>query len=189
MPDIRASDAERERAVEHLREQALAGRLTVEELDERCARAFAAVTVTQLRELLADLPAPRPRTRPTPARPPEVGPPGVRPFTYEWHLPVAPDRAMEEAVRHIAPALNRQGYVLDDRSEMRLAFVYSYRPGWTYPVAMLLLPISLLALLHRVEDRVIVEFELDRRRGGTRMIVRGKAPKRVRSAFAQLLEP
>jgi hypothetical protein len=96
---------------------------------------------------------------------------------------------MEEAVRHIAPALNRQGYVLDDRSETRLAFVYSYRPGWTYPVAVLLLPFSLLALLHRVEDRVIVEFEPDRRRGGTRMFVRGKAPKRVRSAFAQLLEP
>ena len=189
MPDLRASDAERDQVVEHLREQALAGRLTVEELDERCERAYAAVTVSQLRELLADLPPLQGRTPAAPARPPAIGPPGVRPFTYEWHLPVAPDRAMEEAVRHIAPALHRQGYVLSDRSETRLAFVYSYRPGWTYPVAVLLLPFSLLVLLHRVEDRVVVEFERDRRRGGTRMIVHGSAPQRVRRAFAQLLEP
>jgi hypothetical protein len=189
MPDLRASDAERERIVQHLRDQALAGRLTVEELDERCARAYAAVTRSQLAELVEDLPAPVAEPRPVPPAPPSVGPPGVRPFTYEWHHPVAPDRAMEEALRHIAPALHAKGYELVDRSDTKLGFVYSYRPGWTYPVSVLLLPFSLLALLHRVEDRVVIELEPDRRRGGTRMIVRGNAPKRVRRAFAQLLEP
>jgi hypothetical protein len=84
MPDMRASDAERERTVAQLRDRALAGRLTVEELDDRCARAYAALTV---------------------------------------------------------------------------------------------------------EERVVMELEPDRRRGGTRMIVRGNAPKRVRRAFAQLLGP
>jgi Domain of unknown function (DUF1707) len=189
MPDLRASDAERERTVQYLRDQALAGRLTVEELDERCARAYAAVTVSQLAELLEDLPAPGAERRPAPQPAPDVGPPGVRPFTYEWHHPVAAERAMEEALRHIAPALHAQGYELVDRTDTRLGFVYSYRPGWTYVVAVLLLPFSLLALLHRVEDRVVIELEPDRRRGGTRMIVRGNAPRRVRRAFAQLPGP
>ena len=189
MPDLRASDAERERTVRHLRDQALAGRLTVEELDERCARAYAAVTVSELAALMEDLPAPTAEPPPVPQQMPDVGPPGVRPFTYEWHHRVAPDRAMEEALRHIAPALHAQGYELVDRTESRLGFVYSHRPGWTYAVAVLLLPFSLLALLYRVEDRVVIELEPDRRRGGTRMIVRGNAPKRVRRAFAQLLGP
>jgi hypothetical protein len=125
-PDVRASDAERERVVEQLRDHALAGRLTVEELDERSARAYAEVTRSQLAGLLVDLPTPVPERRPAP--PPYVGPPGVRPFTYEWHLP----------------------------------------------------------LLHKVEERVVIELEPDHRRGGTRMIARGTAPRRVRRAFAQL---
>jgi Domain of unknown function (DUF1707) len=185
MPDLRASDADRERTVKHLRDHALAGRLTVEELDERCARAYAAVTMSQLAELVEDLPAP---SRALPQRAPDIGPPGVRPFTYEWHNPIAPDEAMDAALVHIVPALNRAGYELVERTDTRLGFVYSYRPGWTYPVAVLLLPFSLLALLHRVEDRVFIDIEPDRDRG-TRTIIRGTAPRRVRRAFAQLLEP
>jgi hypothetical protein len=189
MTDVRASDAERERTVRHLRDQALAGRLTVEELDERCARAYAAVMRSELAGLVEDLPAPAAEPRPLPQTRPSVGPPGVRPFTYEWHHPVAPHRAMEEAMRHIAPALHAKGYELSDRSDTRLTFTCSYRPGWTYGVAVLLPPVGFLALLHREQESVVIELEPDRRRGGTRMIVRGSAPKRVRRAFAQLLEP
>jgi len=54
-PELRASDADRDRAVGQLREHSLAGRLTVEELDERSAAAFAAKTVGELDALLADL--------------------------------------------------------------------------------------------------------------------------------------
>jgi hypothetical protein len=189
MPDLRASDADRERTVQHLREHALAGRLTVEELDERCARAYAAVTVPELAELVADLPAPTAQPQRAPQPVPDVGPPGVRPFTYQWHNPIAPPDAMEAALRHIVPALHAQGYELVERTDTRLGFIYSYRPGWTYPVAILLLPFSLLVLLHRVEERVWIDIEPDRARGGTRTIIRGTAPRRVRRAFAQLLEP
>jgi hypothetical protein len=190
MPDMRASDAQREHAVEQLRDHALAGRLTVEELDDRCARAYAAVTVSQLQELLADLPSSVATREPPPPVPaPALGPPGVRPFTYEWHHPVAPDAAMEAAVRHIAPTLHRQRYELVERTDTRLGFTYSYRPGWVLAVALLLPPIGWLALMHKEEERVVIELEPDRRRGGTRMIVRGNAPKRIRRAFAQLLGP
>jgi hypothetical protein len=187
MPDVRASDAERERTVRHLRDHALAGRLSVDELDERSAKAYSAVMVSELDELVRDLPAPE--LRPAPQRPPDVGPPGVRPFTYQWNNPIAAHDAMELALRHIVPALNRAGYELVERTDSRLGFAYSYRPGWTYPVALLLLPFSLLVLLHRVEDRVVIEIEPDPSRGGTRTIIRGTAPRRVRRAFAQLLEP
>jgi hypothetical protein len=45
---MRASDAERERAVARLRDAAAAGRLTIDELDERTAVAYAARTVGEL---------------------------------------------------------------------------------------------------------------------------------------------
>jgi len=187
--ELRASDAERDRTVEHLRDQALAGRLTVEELDERCARAYAARYVSELAELVGDLP-PRAPARRTDAQPmPALGPPGVRPFTYEARYPVDPGKAMEEAIRHIAPTLHRQRYELVERTDTRLAFTYHYRPGWTYLMAIALPPIGWVALFHKAEERVVIELEPDRRRGGTRIMVTGNAPKRVRRAFAQLLGP
>jgi Domain of unknown function (DUF1707)/2TM domain len=67
-PDIRASDAERERVAELLRDHAAEGRLGVDELDERLRRAYAARTRSELDGLTADLPArvsraPVPRVR------------------------------------------------------------------------------------------------------------------------------
>jgi hypothetical protein len=56
-PRLRASDADRERTVQLLREHHAVGRLTVEEFNERLEKAFAARTLGELDELLADLPA------------------------------------------------------------------------------------------------------------------------------------
>jgi hypothetical protein len=69
-PDIRASDAEREHHAELLREHAAQGRLTVDELDERLDRVYAARTVGELSPIVSDLPAkPQPPSRGlTPAR-------------------------------------------------------------------------------------------------------------------------
>jgi hypothetical protein len=70
-PEIRASDAERERAVTFLRDKAAEGRLSPDELDERVGLAYRAVTRGELRRLVGDLPDPpfrtgleRPRRRP-----------------------------------------------------------------------------------------------------------------------------
>src|SRR5690242_14000278 len=89
-PDLRASDAERERVAAFLRDQAAEGRLDHEELDERVGKAYAAKTVRELQALIADLPrAPfaRPRPQPrhyAPARrngvPPAVVPLGILAF-------------------------------------------------------------------------------------------------------------
>ena len=56
-PSLRVSDAEREAAVVRLREAAGEGRLTFEELAERCELAYAARTDTELARLSDDLPA------------------------------------------------------------------------------------------------------------------------------------
>ena len=56
-PKLRASDADRERTVTLLGKHLAAGRLTDEEFQERLDAAYAAKTLGQLDELLADLPA------------------------------------------------------------------------------------------------------------------------------------
>jgi hypothetical protein len=55
-PDLRVSDADRERVAERLRDAAGEGRLTIEELDERVERAYGSRTGAELAELTADLP-------------------------------------------------------------------------------------------------------------------------------------
>jgi len=56
-PALRASDADRDRAVASLRDGASEGRLTFDELSHRVELAYAAATMVELDELLADLPA------------------------------------------------------------------------------------------------------------------------------------
>lgn len=55
-PSIRASDADRERVVEILRQNNVEGRLTSEEFEERMSAAYAARTMGALAELTTDLP-------------------------------------------------------------------------------------------------------------------------------------
>ncbi len=55
-PAVRASDAERERTVERLRDAAAEGRLTFEELSDRVGIATEATTRDQLESVVADLP-------------------------------------------------------------------------------------------------------------------------------------
>jgi Domain of unknown function (DUF1707) len=71
-PELRASDAERESIVAQLREHGAAGRLDVEELEQRVGAAYAARTHGELGALLADLPA-KPVAAPRPRQPQRRG--------------------------------------------------------------------------------------------------------------------
>jgi len=77
---MRASDADRDRVTDRLREHFAAGRLTQAELDERITAALSAKTLGDLRRVTADLPepgmAPWAATR-TGAGPQRTGPPFV----------------------------------------------------------------------------------------------------------------
>ena len=66
---LRASDADRERFVEALRQHHVDGRLTAEELADRTERAYAARTFGDLDALAADLPPSTRRPRPPPRGP------------------------------------------------------------------------------------------------------------------------
>ena len=74
-PALRASDEDRESAVTELRDHGAAGRLDVDELEQRVGAAYAARTHGELAELLGDLPA-RPRARAVAPR--------RRPHRHEW---------------------------------------------------------------------------------------------------------
>jgi Domain of unknown function (DUF1707)/Domain of unknown function (DUF4190) len=74
--ELRASDADREQAVERLRTAAMEGRLDSEELEQRVQTAYAARFCTELSALTADV-TPPPATvppSPVPVRPTFVAP-------------------------------------------------------------------------------------------------------------------
>jgi hypothetical protein len=64
--DLRASDADRQRVADLLREHCAQGRLTLDEFDERLGQALAAKTLGQLQEPLHDLPVRFQPTAPVP---------------------------------------------------------------------------------------------------------------------------
>jgi uncharacterized protein DUF1707 len=76
-PEQRASDADRDTAVDILCAAAADGRLTMKELDERAGSALTARTRTQLARLIADLIGPRAAAAP-PGPPPAPAAPGDR---------------------------------------------------------------------------------------------------------------
>jgi hypothetical protein len=185
VPDLRASDADRERSVAALRHHAAAGRLTVDELDERTERAYAAKTLRELAELQADLPsiATRPPAAPR-ARRRRPLIPGRFAFSARWHSPVGAKPTMAELIAHVAPPLNNVGYELIGREDGRLRFEREHRPLWTFAVAILLFPFGLLALLHKDRDRITIDLDDDEH--GTNLVAIGVGPLGVRRAFTAL---
>jgi hypothetical protein len=184
---LRASDTDRERAVELLRGHAAVGRLTVEELDERCSRALQATTFGDLDALTADLPpvSPPPRAAAPPVRVkrrPRM--PGATYFADAWRAPAPPEAAMRDLLQFVAPPLQRHGYLLRERTPHRLVFERSRRPVWTFVVAVLVFPVGLLALIYKEETRITID--LQPAGGGTLVAASGMAPLAVRRAFAEL---
>ncbi|MEU9884219.1 DUF1707 domain-containing protein [Sphaerisporangium sp. NPDC051011] len=76
---MRASDAEREAVVEHLRQASVEGRLTLAELTERTEAAYLAVTQAELAQVTADIPGSPAAPGPAPAPyPPYAAPAAPR---------------------------------------------------------------------------------------------------------------
>jgi hypothetical protein len=78
-PHLRAADADRAAVATVLGQHMSAGRLTVDEYDERLAQVYTAKTYGELEQLTADLPATVPAPRPAPVQPAAATtPPAVR---------------------------------------------------------------------------------------------------------------
>jgi hypothetical protein len=73
-PHLRAADTDRAAVATVLGEHMSAGRLTLDEFDERLSRAYAARTFGELDELTADLPAVSSTRAPEPVRPQQATP-------------------------------------------------------------------------------------------------------------------
>ncbi|MGW7331497.1 DUF1707 SHOCT-like domain-containing protein, partial [Streptomyces sp. NPDC054840] len=58
LPELRASDADRDRVVERLRDAVAEGRLDMEEFEERLDAVYRSRTYAELEPLTRDLPAP-----------------------------------------------------------------------------------------------------------------------------------
>lgn len=185
MPDLRASDADREASVEALQAHALAGRLTSEELEERIEKAYAAKMLSELAALQVDLPRLAVRPHPAPERQrrrPMM--PGKLPFTSRWHSPADAKLALRELMTFVVPPMERWGYDLTQRWDGRLRFERETRPVWTILVAIFLFPFGLLALLYKERERVTIDLDEDEH--GTQLVASGVAPLPVRRAFAEL---
>lgn len=185
---MRASDADRETVAGELRIHCVAGRITLEELDQRLAGVMASRTVQELAEIMHDLPTVAERTADRPSDQPRIrtGPPGNWPFTRRLIVPAAPGRTRDVVLDTIAPALNRFGYELVSQSSTELRFERSRGGAGRFVAVLLFFPLGLLALLvHRQRERIVISLEP---RGVTRtnMTVHGVASRRVRKAFAQL---
>jgi hypothetical protein len=176
---LRVSDAEREAAVEALREHYFAGRLDVDEFTERVEQAYAARTVGELEEVERELPV---SAQAALARRKPWLLPGNTSFAVRIHTRRPPTVAVEEVLGDISTRLTGLGYRPQVAEPARRVFVRSERPTWTIVVAVLLFPLGLLALLYCERSQVVVsaapiEHDL------TAVDVYGTAPLSVRRAF------
>jgi hypothetical protein len=87
-PDMRVSDRDRQAAAERLRLAMGEGRLDLVEYDDRLARAYAAVTYSDLEPLFSDLPPSSAMAEPV-SRPRPAPRPAPRPTPSAAHLPTA----------------------------------------------------------------------------------------------------
>src|SRR6266404_4552054 len=85
--DMRVSDQDRDSAVEQLSEHAAAGRLTLDELEERVSVALAARTRGEMGALTRDLPgnAGRPAATPPYGAPRHTALPDRRDLAHPWY--------------------------------------------------------------------------------------------------------
>jgi hypothetical protein len=184
--DVRVSDDERDEAAAALGAHWETGRLALPELEQRVDAVYTATTRGQLDVLLRDLPRPGPKVSAPSGRRRRVFLPGLVAFRERIDLRASPDRAFDQALVSIVPALSTAGYHLagTDRPTM-LRFVHRRAPDWAPLAAILTLGVGLLAFAIRVDHPLTVLF-LPGRSGGTRIVVFGEAPRSVRKAFAEL---
>jgi len=159
--EVRASDVERETVVRMLRDHCAAGRLSIDELDERVERAYAAGTRGDLNRLVSDLPT-EGADGGTPARRRRFFWPGIAPFSERRHLTTSCAESFAAAQNEMVPRMGAQGFHVDEEIwPRRLRFVSDTG-------------LVITVMFHPASD------------GGTEVSAFGHGPRAVRKAFATL---
>jgi Domain of unknown function (DUF1707) len=158
---LRASDLERDAVARRLRDQCVVGRLSIDELDERLERAYAAVTRGELERLVSDLPPEEHRAAST-VRRRRFFWPGIASFSETRHLATSCADSFAAAQREIVPRMGTHGFHLDEEIRpRRLRFVSD-------------MGLLVTVMFHPAAD------------GGTEVSAFGHGPRAVRKAFATL---
>jgi Domain of unknown function (DUF1707) len=159
--EFRASDVERDAVVGRLRDQCAVGRLSIDELDARVERAYAAVTRRELNRLVSDLPAETPRVDSI-ARRHRIFWPGIAPFSEQRHLTTSCEDSFAAAQQEMVPRMGTQGFHLDEE-------IWPRRLRFVSDTGLLI-----TVMFHPASD------------GGTEVAAFGHGPRAIRKAFATL---
>ncbi|HWE88653.1 MAG TPA: DUF1707 domain-containing protein [Pseudonocardiaceae bacterium] len=161
MDEMKASDADRERVVSALQEQVGAGRLTLEEFEERSNVAYTARTIGELRKLTRDLPV---EPFPEPVRPFAGGPFGGGPGGWSaggWSAPYQQAAQQAQRARQALPMRRLNPLVLIPLALVAIV-VAGDIIGAVFWTGRLLFPLIIIAF---VAMRIA---GISRRRGGWR---------------------
>ena len=157
--EIRPGDVERDAVAARLKDQFAAGRLSIDELDQRLAE----VCRDDARGVAPALGGPPRRCSPL-ARPRRFFWPGIAPFSEKRRLATSCAESFAAAQHEIVPRMGTQGYHLDEEIwPRRLRFV-----GVT--------GLYITVMFHPAVD------------GGTEVSAFGHGPRAVRKAFATLTD-
>ena len=178
---VRASDADRERAVEALKRECAAGRIDAAELELRSERAYRARTVAELAEVTTDLPARRSRPRVLRSR----RLPGIAPFSVSLDVPASRRETMSSLRTGLIPRLQQYGYELVLETDSRIDMKLEERPVSTVLAAIFLFPVGLVFLLYKKRSQVSIALE-ETGAAETRVLAYGNAPLGVREAFEHM---
>jgi hypothetical protein len=180
---VRASDADREVAVEALKRHSAAGRIDSEELAERSGRAYAAQTLAELAEVTNDLPT-APAAAPRARRSRRL--PGIAPFSLVVDAERPRSVVMGAVLRELVPALQSYGYELTGQTDTRLHFKLEERPIGSVVLGILTFPIGgFLLFLDKRRSQVSMMLE-EPAPGNTRVTIYGNASLAVRRGFEGL---
>jgi hypothetical protein len=160
--NLRVGDSDRDAVARTLRDHCAAGRLSIEEFDERVEAAYRATTRADLSAVTSDLPTADTAGLKLRRQRRRIFWPGVAPFHEERHLRAACRASFDAAVREIVPRMGMQGFhVVDEVSPRRLRFLSDSG-------------LMLTVMFHPAVD------------DGTIVTAFGHAPRAVRKAFATL---
>src|SRR5262245_3730211 len=100
------------------------------------------------------------------------------------HSAVDPSDVHGATLQSLARPLLRFGYRITSQGSEGVTFYRSYRPWWIRLLALITFPIGLAFLFFKREETLTMSFERDG--SGTRIVVTGDGPRKVRRAFAEI---